>query len=599
MKRKLTAVLLTLCMVLGMLPMSAFAYWTVGGTNVEPSDIKNGTFTVDGTTYYVKGTVKEGDALVYYATADATEGTTVQWTEPAGEHKHNLTKVDAVPPTCSQDGTIEYWTCDGTDCAGKYFDADGNELASIVDPATGEHTENAVDNKNGTHTVTCSVCNKAIVENEKHTFENGKCTVCEAVDPASIPTEKVEATVDEATGKVNVAVNITEQEASAAVDAAVGAAGTGETAVVTIPAVTDTSAEVKEVAVPIPETLVTAIADKAVAVAVETNLGKVSVPSEAFAGETGVTLTVSTNEKAEIKAAEAAADADESVTAEAVEAVKTAPVISIDLTNAAGDKLASKDNAPTAKIEIDIAVTVPSGWQKAAMWWVDHVDGKISSMKKIASVVDGRVKATLDHLSDYVLLEDTTEEPPVDENGYYSLTVTQVAGANIVVKCDGETDENGYYKAGSTVTGTVTLAADEEIKSATLSDGTEVTIDGANISFVMPAADVTLTVEVGKKASADELEVDIDTSDDKLVSYDVKGLTAGQTFAFYIQNADGKKVTSGSFVIASDHFEQAVEKGFTYRVWTIDDTVTAVQIWNGDVDGTKYTGYYDSNPEEL
>ena len=59
--------------------------------------------------------------------------------EPSGpvEHVHNLSKVEALAATCTEDGHIEYYTCDGVDCANSYFDAEGNELAyrDIVVPA--------------------------------------------------------------------------------------------------------------------------------------------------------------------------------------------------------------------------------------------------------------------------------------------------------------------------------------------------------------------------------------------------------------------------------------------------------------------------------
>lgn len=67
MKKKLTAILLTLCMVLGMLPMSVLAAWYHEGTEVTP----NGhTVEVDGNTYYILADIPEnpgdGDVIDYY-----------------------------------------------------------------------------------------------------------------------------------------------------------------------------------------------------------------------------------------------------------------------------------------------------------------------------------------------------------------------------------------------------------------------------------------------------------------------------------------------------------------------------------------------------
>ena len=72
MKKKLTAILLTLCMVLGMLPMSALAAWYKGDSEVtwgEPTDNNQYySFDVDSQTYYIKGSTVPGkaDTLDYY-----------------------------------------------------------------------------------------------------------------------------------------------------------------------------------------------------------------------------------------------------------------------------------------------------------------------------------------------------------------------------------------------------------------------------------------------------------------------------------------------------------------------------------------------------
>ena len=67
MKKKLTAILLTLCMVLGMLPMSALAAWYHGETEVT---LNGNTVDVDDSTYYILDQIpsnpKEGDTLDYY-----------------------------------------------------------------------------------------------------------------------------------------------------------------------------------------------------------------------------------------------------------------------------------------------------------------------------------------------------------------------------------------------------------------------------------------------------------------------------------------------------------------------------------------------------
>lgn len=135
MKKKLTAILLTLCMVLGMLPMSALAVWqSADKKDVALTETENGyTFDMDGTTYYVFGKVttpKEGDKLDYYCYYD-TEPTYIgklTWVEDqkqptpvtsvsiSGTAKVGETLTATVEPA---DATVTYqWKAGGTDIAG-------------------------------------------------------------------------------------------------------------------------------------------------------------------------------------------------------------------------------------------------------------------------------------------------------------------------------------------------------------------------------------------------------------------------------------------------------------------------------------------------
>ena len=73
---------------------------------------------------------------------------------PALGHIHTLTKVEAKAPTCTEDGSIEYYVCSG--CDKLFADAAGNvEITAndLVDKATG------------------------------HDYKDGVCTVCGAKDP--------------------------------------------------------------------------------------------------------------------------------------------------------------------------------------------------------------------------------------------------------------------------------------------------------------------------------------------------------------------------------------------------------------------------------
>lgn len=80
---------------------------------------------------------------------------------------HTLTKVDAVSPTCVDDGNIEYWIC--SECGKKFADEAGTtELTDVTDKADG-HTGDAWGSDSENHWKVCSVCGEALDKNA-HTF---------------------------------------------------------------------------------------------------------------------------------------------------------------------------------------------------------------------------------------------------------------------------------------------------------------------------------------------------------------------------------------------------------------------------------------------
>ena len=125
---------------------------------------------------------------------------------------HNLTWTKAKEPTCTEDGNIGYWYC--ADC-GKYFrDASAKEeitLEETILPATG-HDLTKINAKKATCTEegytgdqVCTVCGETLEKGKvipklAHDYQNGKCTVCAAVDPDYKPTGN---TPDPETGNSN------------------------------------------------------------------------------------------------------------------------------------------------------------------------------------------------------------------------------------------------------------------------------------------------------------------------------------------------------------------------------------------------------------
>lgn len=114
------------------------------------------------------------DAILIFR---ASAGWDVKLLPPPIKHVHDLTAVDAIEATCTEDGNIEYWSC--RNC-GKYFEDEGaaNEIAfeDTVIEAKG-HTEQVIPSVKPTDT-------------EVGYTEGKKCTVCGAitVEPIVIPT---------------------------------------------------------------------------------------------------------------------------------------------------------------------------------------------------------------------------------------------------------------------------------------------------------------------------------------------------------------------------------------------------------------------------
>ena len=93
----------------------------------------------------------------------------------ADEHVHELTRVAAVEATCTESGSLEYWTCSG--CGKNFADESATEeLSDVTIPAKGHSPGEAAT---CTEPQTCTVCGEVIAPAKGHT---------EAVDAAVAPT---------------------------------------------------------------------------------------------------------------------------------------------------------------------------------------------------------------------------------------------------------------------------------------------------------------------------------------------------------------------------------------------------------------------------
>ena len=99
--------------------------------------------------------------------------------QPVLNHQHKLVKKAKVPATCTKEGTIEHYACNG--CNKKFTDEAGaKEIPDTVglQIAKLEHTPGSAYQKDGQqHWKECSVC-KEKLDTEKHHLVEDKCSVC-------------------------------------------------------------------------------------------------------------------------------------------------------------------------------------------------------------------------------------------------------------------------------------------------------------------------------------------------------------------------------------------------------------------------------------
>ena len=177
-------------------------------TNTTPTCIKKATCGICGQDYYGDHDLSHHDAVPPTCT---TDGNVEYWecslcqkdfSDDKGTAEitdivksalgHSLIKTDEKAPTCTDDGNIEYWKC--SVCGKKFSDANGtNEITNIVDPAPG-HSLVKTDAK--AHTCTddgnieyweCSVCQKYFSD------ANGTNEITNIVDPAKHSLVKTDA----------------------------------------------------------------------------------------------------------------------------------------------------------------------------------------------------------------------------------------------------------------------------------------------------------------------------------------------------------------------------------------------------------------------
>ncbi len=102
-------------------------------------------------------TCQKAGRYVYTATFTNSNFTEQYTSEVIPMGTHVLTKIDAVAPTCTEDGNRAYWIC--TACGHYFSDADGvNEItlaSTFVSRVGHDFSGDVKNNKNGTHSYAC------------------------------------------------------------------------------------------------------------------------------------------------------------------------------------------------------------------------------------------------------------------------------------------------------------------------------------------------------------------------------------------------------------------------------------------------------------
>ncbi len=117
----------------------------------------------------------------------ATETTPQKCTEcgyviqPAKNHTHKLTKVEAVPATCLKEGVKEHYTCSG--CSDLFTDAKGkNKIQNanaLVQPVLKHAYANPWEHSETEHWMVCKHCKEPMPETRmRHDLQKGKCSLC-------------------------------------------------------------------------------------------------------------------------------------------------------------------------------------------------------------------------------------------------------------------------------------------------------------------------------------------------------------------------------------------------------------------------------------
>lgn len=422
MKKRIAAVLLTLCMVIGALPLAALAA-TYEGTDAQGNkvtittdDATNKVTSVDGdtNTYYRYDDVLTGDTdIFHYYTYDGVEGTLNVTLVKAKTYtvtfNVNLPKDVTADVTAPDTQTVEEGKTATEPAA---LELEGYKFAGWATDAAGTVAFNFTTAITADTTL-YAVWEKVVEIDATPTVENGV-----AKSEVTVPAGKAEEIKNDATIQVVVIAATSENQDSTAVEVSVSK---------------DNMAQL-------------AVTEKAVDI--QTDRGTISLPAAdvaKLADQEGVVLSIG-------------AEQDVSTDVAVPEGATASKVVDVSLTNAAGDLIAEEGNTLGLNITVSVKVELTIGTDKQAAVWYKPATGALVAQTGV-KYNNGLISWLASHFSEYVFGETTIETPSdvtvqkvtfADDPQGLAYTVSATAGQAIVYDVQGP---NGTHSILSTKVG--------------------------------------------------------------------------------------------------------------------------------------------------
>ena len=422
MKKRLAAVLLTLCMVIGALPLAALAA-TYEGTDAQgnkvtiTTDDATGKVTnVDGdsNTYYQYDDVLMGDTDVFnYYTLDGVEGsldvTLVKAKTYSVTFNVNLPEGVTTDVTAPDAQTVEEGKTATEPAA---LELKGYKFAGWATDATGTAAFDFTTAITA-DTILYAVWEKVVEIEATPVVDNGV-----AKSEVTVPAEKAEEIKNDSSIQVVVIAATSKGENSAAVEVSVSKENMAKLAA------TEKSVDIK------------------------TDRGTISLPAAdvaKLADQEGVVLSIGKEQ-------------DASTDVVVPEGATASKVVEVSLTNTAGDSIAAEGNTLGLNITVSVKVELNITSGKQAAVWYKPATGALVPQTGV-KYANSLISWIANHFSEYVFGDTTVTTPDdvkvqdvafTDDPQGLAYTVTAIANQVIVYDVQGP---NGTHSILSTKVG--------------------------------------------------------------------------------------------------------------------------------------------------